>query len=66
MPWQLAAGEMDGDAVIVILQRGLDTWAPFSMVRLNVVGERIDGIRDYNHCPWVISTAASVTVAPPT
>jgi RNA polymerase sigma-70 factor (ECF subfamily) len=65
MPWKLAAGEVDGEPVVVILQPGADTWTPFSMVRLNVVDQRIDGIRDYVHCPWIISTAASVTVATP-
>jgi len=63
MPWKLAAGEVDGEPVVVILQRGADTWTPFSMVRLNVVSQRINGIRDYLHCPWILSTAASVTVA---
>ncbi|HEX2713263.1 MAG TPA: RNA polymerase sigma factor [Candidatus Acidoferrales bacterium] len=62
MPWKLAMGEVDGEPVVIILQRGADTWTPYSMVRLNVVGQHIDRIVDYAHCPWVISMADSVTV----
>ena len=61
-PWKLAVGEVDGELVVVMLQRGADTWTPYSMVRLSVTGQRIDRIVDYAHCPWVISAARSVTV----
>jgi len=60
--WKLAAGEVDGEPVVVMLQRGADTWIPYSMVRLTATGQRIDRIVDYAHCPWVISAARSVTV----
>jgi RNA polymerase sigma-70 factor, ECF subfamily len=60
--WKLAVGEVDGEPVVIILQRGADTWTPYSVVRLNVTGQYIDRILDYVHCPWVISTALSVTV----
>jgi RNA polymerase sigma-70 factor, ECF subfamily len=62
MPWKLAMGEVDGEAVVVILQRGPDTWTPYSIVRLSVVGERIQQIVDYIHCPWVLPDATTVTV----
>ena len=61
MPWKLAVGEVDGEPVVVILQRGADTWSAYSMVRLSVTGHSIDRIVDYSHCPWVISAARSVT-----
>ena len=61
--WKLAVGEMDGEPVIIILQRGADTWTPYSGIRLNVTGGRIEGIRDYIHCPWVLPAADSVSVA---
>jgi RNA polymerase sigma-70 factor, ECF subfamily len=60
--WKLAVGEVDGEPVVIILQRGADTWTPYSVIRLNVTGQYIDRILDYVHCPWVISTALSVTV----
>ena len=60
--WKLAAGEVDGEPVVVMLQRGADTWTPYSVVRLSVTGQRVDRIVDYAHCPWVISAARSVIV----
>jgi len=65
MPWKLAVGEVDGEPVVIILQRGADTWTPYSAVRLDLVGQRIERIVDYLHCPWVISAAASVSVVGP-
>lgn len=62
MPWKLAMGEVDGEPVVIILQRGADTWMPYSIVRLSVIGQHVDRVVDYVHCPWVISMADSVTV----
>lgn len=61
MPWKLAAGELDGEPVVIILQRGADTWTPYSVVRLDVTRHHIARIRDYIHCPWLISITDSVT-----
>ena len=63
MPWKLAVGEVDDEPVVIILQRGPDTWTPYSTVRLHVTENHIDRIVDYVHCPWVILAAASVSVA---
>ena len=63
MPWKLAMGDVDGEPVVIILRRGADTWTPYSIVRLSVVGQHIDRVVDYVHCSWVISMADSVTVA---
>jgi len=63
MPWKLAVGEVDGEPVVIILQRGADTWTPYSTVRLRVTENHIDRIVDYVHCPWVILAAVSVSVA---
>jgi len=60
--WKLAAGELDGEPVVIILQRGADTWTPHSVIRMRVIGDRIQHIVDYVHCPWVISAAASVVI----
>lgn len=62
MPWKLAMGDVDGEPVVIILRRGADTWTPYSIVRLSVIGQHIDRVVDYVHCPWVISMADSVTV----
>ena len=60
MPWKLAVGEVDGEPAIVILQRGADTWTPYSAVRLSTVGDRIDSIIDYAHCAWVVPAATAI------
>jgi RNA polymerase sigma-70 factor (ECF subfamily) len=62
MPWKLAMGDVDGEPVVIILQRGADTWTPYSIVRLSVIDQHIDRVVDYVHCPWVISMADSVAV----
>lgn len=62
IPWKLATDEVDGEPVVIILQRVADTWTPHSMVRLKVIGQHIDRIVDYAHCPRVISMADPVTV----
>ena len=61
-PWKLALGEVDGEPVIIILRRGADTWTPYSAIRFDVVGEHVERIVDYIHCPWVIEAATTVSV----
>jgi RNA polymerase sigma-70 factor (ECF subfamily) len=63
MPWKLALGQVDSERAVIILQRGVDTWTPFGIVRLIVNGAQINRISDYSHCPWVISTATSVALS---
>ena len=63
VPWKLAWGEVDSEPVVIVLERGADTWTPRSAIRLDVVGERIEHLVDYIHCPWMISTAGSVSLA---
>jgi len=64
VPWKLAVGEVDSEPVVIILQRGADTWTSYSAIRMNLIGQKIERIVDYIHCPWVIPAAASVSVAP--
>jgi RNA polymerase sigma-70 factor (ECF subfamily) len=61
-PWKLEVGEVDGETVVIILRRGADTWTPHSAIRLDVIGERIERVVDYIHCPWVIPAASSVSL----
>ncbi|HUJ95606.1 MAG TPA: RNA polymerase sigma factor [Terriglobales bacterium] len=61
-PWKLVVGELDGEPVVIILQRGADTWTSYSAIRMRVTGEKVDRIVDYIHCPWVIPAAASVSL----
>jgi RNA polymerase sigma-70 factor (ECF subfamily) len=60
MPWKLAEGKVDGEPAVIILHRGPDTWTPYSVVRLGVLGQHIERITDYVHCPWVLSPATSI------
>lgn len=61
-PWKLGVGEVDGEPVIIVLRRGADTWTPYSPIRVDVVGEHVERITDYIHCPWVIDAATTVSV----
>src|SRR5579863_517060 len=61
-PWKLALGEADGEAVLIVLQRGADTWTSYSVIRMKAIGQEIEQIVDYIHCPWMISAAASVSL----
>ena len=63
MPWRLTLGEVDGEPVVIILQRGTDAWTPYSVVRFDVEGLQVNRIRDYAHCPWLISIVDSVTIS---
>ncbi len=62
-PWKLALGEVDGEAVVLILRRGADAWTPHSAIRFDIAGEQIERIVDYIHCPWVLPAATRIMVA---
>ena len=61
MPWKLGLAEVDGETVVVVLRRDVDTFTPYSFVRLHLSGQQIDRIVDYSHCPWIASLAEPVT-----
>jgi RNA polymerase sigma-70 factor (ECF subfamily) len=62
-PWKLVVGELDGEPVIIVLQRGADAWTSYSVIRMKVVDGKVERIIDYIHCPWLIPAAKSVSVA---
>ncbi len=63
IPWRLEVGEVDGEPVVIILfDRDGSGWKPESAVRLEVADRRVKRIADYIHCPWILQTAAVVTV----
>src|SRR5262249_22736568 len=51
-PWKMAAGEVDGEPVMIILQPNGERWTPMSVIRFVVAGRRITQIFDYYRCPW--------------
>jgi RNA polymerase sigma-70 factor, ECF subfamily len=61
-PWKLALGEVDGEPVLIVLQRGADTWTSYSVIRMKVIGQKIEKIVDYIHCPWMIPAATSISL----
>lgn len=63
LPWRLAIGNADDESVVVVLKGAVDAWTPYSVVRLNVINQRIEQIVDYTHCPWVIPSANAFSVA---
>jgi RNA polymerase sigma-70 factor (ECF subfamily) len=65
MPWKLALGDVDGETIVIVLRRDIDTWTPYAAIRVNVTAQQIDRIIDYAHCPWMIPTATSVVMAKP-
>jgi RNA polymerase sigma-70 factor (ECF subfamily) len=62
VPWRAAVGEVDGEPAVVTLRDVAGVWTPRSMVRLDVVGDRIVRVTDFEHCPWVLRAAASVVI----
>jgi RNA polymerase sigma-70 factor, ECF subfamily len=65
LTWKLTVGAVDGEPAIILLERGADTWTPHSVIRMNISGGRVNAIRDYVHCPWVISIADTVATSTP-
>ena len=63
LPWKMAVGEVDGESAVIMLYRGVDTWTPHSVVRINVSNQRVENISDYFHCPWILEAAASTILA---
>ena len=55
VPWKMAAGEVDGEPAVIILQRDGEGWTPLSVIRFMVVDQHIAQIFDYYLCPWMLA-----------
>ena len=62
VPWRLAVAEVDGELAVIVLRQDRDEWRPDSVARLEVIDQHIVRIKDYAHCPWVLTAATSVIV----
>jgi RNA polymerase sigma-70 factor (ECF subfamily) len=62
--WQVTAGEIDGEPVVVILNREQDGWQPKGVARLSASHGRIERVDDYLHCPWMLPAAGNLLVEP--
>lgn len=56
-PWKMAAGEVDGEPVVIIMQRDADAWVPHGVIRLEIINHRITQIFDYMPCAWLLPLA---------
>jgi RNA polymerase sigma-70 factor (ECF subfamily) len=64
IPWRMAAGEVDGQSVVIALRQDNGKWIPHSIVRVDVTDHLIVRVFDYTHCPWVLPATISVVVEP--
>lgn len=62
VPWRMAAGEVDGEPVVIILQRLDDRWTPKSAVMLELSGGVVSRIADFGHITWLLDAADSVVL----
>jgi RNA polymerase sigma-70 factor, ECF subfamily len=60
--WRVAAGEVDGEPVVILMHYDAEEWKPRSVIRLEVVNGRIVRIADYLICPWILPAADSFSV----
>ena len=61
--WRMALGVVDGEQAAIVLRREQNNWVPESIARIERSGNRIVGVADYKHCPWILSAAQSITIA---
>jgi RNA polymerase sigma-70 factor (ECF subfamily) len=64
-PWRITHGEVDGEPVLLVLERGADVWTPVAIVRVVTADRQIVRIVDYTHCPWLLAAATSVSSISP-
>ena len=62
MPWKMAAGEVEGEPVVIILKREGEVWTPLSVIRFVVVGQHIAQIFDYCQCPWMLEATPFMSI----
>jgi RNA polymerase sigma-70 factor (ECF subfamily) len=60
--WRMALGKVDGETVVIILRDETEGLTPFSVIRVDVVGDRIVRIADYIKSPWVLEAAHSISI----
>ncbi len=65
VPWRLAVGEVDGEAVVVTHLQRDGEWKPEAAVRLEFADHRVTRITDYLHCPWLLTPAISLVAGQP-
>ncbi|TJW40313.1 MAG: sigma-70 family RNA polymerase sigma factor [Mesorhizobium sp.] len=64
MTWKMVTGEIDGEAVLLVLHQSDDGWKPAHAVRIEAVDGIINRITDYYACPWMMPAAGKVVASP--
>ena len=62
MLWKMAAGEVEGEPVVIILKREGEVWTPLSVVRFVMAGQHIAQIFDYCQCPWILAATPFMSI----
>lgn len=62
MPWRAAVAWVDGELAIVTQHERDGAWQPHAVIQLELAGEQIGRILDFEHCRWVLGTASSIAV----
>ncbi|HLJ85715.1 MAG TPA: RNA polymerase sigma factor [Candidatus Angelobacter sp.] len=62
VPWQMAVGEVDGEPAVIRLQQKNGIWSARSIIRIVMKDQRIVGVIDYSHCPWVFASVNALQV----
>jgi RNA polymerase sigma-70 factor, ECF subfamily len=62
--WKMVVGEIDGEALLLVLHRNDDAWKPVYPVRIQAADGIINRIADYYACPWMLPEALIVSVDP--
>jgi RNA polymerase sigma-70 factor (ECF subfamily) len=62
VPWRMAAGEVDGEPAMIILNQRDGQWTPGSAVLLVLSDGRVTRISDFGHIPWLLEAADTVVL----
>lgn len=62
VPWRMAAGAVDGEPAVIILNRHDGQWTPRTAARLELTDGRVTRIIDFWHITWLLDAADSVVL----
>jgi len=60
--WRMAAGAIDGEPVMIILNERDGQWTPRSVARLELTGDRVTRISDFWHITWLLDAADTLVL----
>jgi len=62
IPWRMALGVVEGEAVAVIMNDTADRPTPLSLIRLRVADGQVVRIDDYFKTPWILESAGPIAL----